>query len=96
MTRQETVKRIIDEETGQTWLTCDACGDEWPEGTPLDPCPNCPVELEPEDIPADYPVQPTMSGNATCGNCGLSWDDDKVTGMTPTPSGRCPFETFHN
>ena len=29
---------------------------------------------------------------ATCGDCGRSWDDSIVTGMTPTPSGRCPFE----
>lgn len=31
----------------------------------------------------------------TCGTCGLSWDDSIVTGMTPVPSGRCPFEHFH-
>lgn len=51
-------------------------------------------------IPQDYPVQPlapndNAKGRATCGHCGLSWDDDKVTEMTPTPSGRCPFEPFH-
>ncbi len=31
----------------------------------------------------------------TDGNCGLSWDDSIITGMTPTPSARCPFEYFH-
>ena len=31
----------------------------------------------------------------TDGNCGLSWDDSIITGMTPTPSARCPFEGFH-
>ena len=25
---------------------------------------------------------------ATCGNCGRSWDDSIVTGITPTPAGR--------
>lgn len=29
---------------------------------------------------------------ATCGECGRSWDDSIPTGMTPAPSGRCPFE----
>lgn len=32
---------------------------------------------------------------ATCGTCGLSWDDSIVTGMTPAPAARCPFEYFH-
>ncbi len=32
---------------------------------------------------------------ATDGGCGLSWDDSLVTSMTPAPSGRCPFEYFH-
>jgi hypothetical protein len=30
----------------------------------------------------------------TCGVCGRSWDDDVVTGLTPVPSARCPFEYF--
>jgi len=53
------------------------------------------------EIPADFPVQPidpndpTAKAVATCGTCGLSWDDGEVTSMTPTPSGRCPFEAFH-
>lgn len=33
---------------------------------------------------------------ATCGTCGLTWDDGKITSMTPAPSARCPFEAFHN
>ena len=32
---------------------------------------------------------------ATCGHCGRSWDDGLITGITPTPSGRCPFEYDH-
>ena len=53
-----------------------------------------------EKIPKDYEVQPLKPGQkakdrATCGHCGLSWDDGKITSMTPTPSGRCPFEAFH-
>ncbi len=56
-------------------------------------------------IPSDYPVKPLKRGTkawkaakeiATCGACGRSWDDGKVTSMTPTPSGRCPFEAYHS
>jgi hypothetical protein len=36
-----------------------------------------------------------MTAIATCGNCGLSWDDSIVTSLTPAPSARCPFEGFH-
>lgn len=32
---------------------------------------------------------------ATCGHCERTWADDHVTGITPTPSGRCPFEYDH-
>lgn len=51
-------------------------------------------------VPLDHPVQPLRAGDhppgeATCGTCGLSWDDDLATSMTPAPSGRCPFEAFH-
>lgn len=51
-------------------------------------------------IPKDWEVQPLKPGQpakdrATCGHCGLSWDDGISTSMTPTPSGRCPFEYFH-
>lgn len=53
-----------------------------------------------EPIPHDFEVQPLKPGEeakvtCTCGTCGLSWDDGKVTSMTPTPSARCPFEYFH-
>ena len=51
-------------------------------------------------IPADFPVRPLKPGQdakskATCGHCGLSWDDAIVTGWTPAPAARCPFEYFH-
>lgn len=52
-------------------------------------------------IPTDYEVQPidptdpTAKSPATCGACGLSWDDGIATSMTPAPSARCPFEPFH-
>jgi len=51
-------------------------------------------------IPKSYQVQPLKPGEpaedrATCGDCGRSWDDGKVTGITPTPAGRCPFESWH-
>lgn len=32
---------------------------------------------------------------ATCGNCGRTWDDGVITGWTPTPAARCPFEDMH-
>lgn len=32
----------------------------------------------------------------TCGTCGRSWDDAFITGRTPTPAGRCPFEAEHD
>lgn len=55
-------------------------------------------------VPKDHPVKPLRAGTKafreaenlfTCGTCGRSWDDAVVTGMTPTPSGRCPFEYYH-
>ena len=54
-------------------------------------------------IPPDFPVQPlaknqeavSVYNKATCGYCGLSWDDGQPTTWTPSPSGRCPFEHFH-
>jgi hypothetical protein len=36
------------------------------------------------------------AGWATCGACGISWNDDKPTVWTPVPSGRCPFEAEHD
>jgi hypothetical protein len=61
-------------------------------------------DLDPEEvaarIPPTFPVQPVQigtPGSATCGTCGLSWDDDpdEPTAWTPAPSGRCPFEPWH-
>ena len=37
----------------------------------------------------------TTTEVTTDGSCGLSWDDSEITTMTPAPSGRCPFEYFH-
>lgn len=53
-----------------------------------------------EPIPRGFAVRPLKAGQkakerATCGHCGLSWDDGKVTSITPAPAGRCPFEEFH-
>lgn len=57
------------------------------------------MKLAKTKIPPDFPVRPTSRAAArdpvTCGECGLTWDDAVVTGMTPAPSGRCPFEYFH-
>lgn len=51
-------------------------------------------------IPKTFTVQPLKQGQtaksmATCGYCGLSWDDGISTSMTPAPAGRCPFEYYH-
>lgn len=56
--------------------------------------------LSPDTIPKDFIVQPIDPDGpavsaATCGTCGLTWDDGVVTSLTPAPSGRCPFEYFH-
>lgn len=32
---------------------------------------------------------------ATCGTCGMSWNDALITGSTPAPSARCPYEYIH-
>jgi len=58
------------------------------------------MKLRLKDIPKDFPVRPLRKNQkaedkATCGSCELSWDDGKVTSMTPAPSARCPFEYFH-
>lgn len=37
----------------------------------------------------------TTPNYATCGHCGLTWDDSISTSYTPAPSARCPFESFH-
>lgn len=41
------------------------------------------------------PVSDLPRGWAQCGGCGMSWNDDKSTAVTPTPSARCPFEYEH-
>lgn len=53
-----------------------------------------------KSVPADFPVRPLKAGEkaekkSTCGSCNRSWDDAKITSMTPAPGGRCPFEEFH-
>ena len=34
-------------------------------------------------------------GWALCLTCYRAWNDEKSTGVTPAPSGRCPFEYDH-
>lgn len=66
------------------------------------PEPDDEPEIDPdEDIPDDFPVKVLGPNDpaqcrATCGTCGRCWDDAIVTSMTPAPSGRCPFEAFHD
>lgn len=86
----------------QACRLCDWCGQPCGERILCLPCHL--GEDEPqarhEPIPAGFPVQPLQDGQeattrATCGHCGLSWDDALSTSYTPVPSGRCPFEYFH-
>ncbi len=56
--------------------------------------------VDAKEVPEDYPVKvlgpdDPAQDRVTCGTCGRSWDDAVVTGMTPAPSGRCPFEQYH-
>lgn len=56
---------------------------------------------EPEEIPDDFEVTPLdddddAEDKVTCGACGRSWDDSIPTSYTPAPSGRCPFEDWHD
>lgn len=51
-------------------------------------------------VPDDFPVkvlkpEDKAAVKATCGTCGRSWDDSIITGWTPTPGARCPFEYYH-
>ncbi len=49
-------------------------------------------------VPEDFAVRqisPVDPKATVCGDCGLAWDDSIITGWTPVPSGRCPFEYFH-
>lgn len=85
---------------------CAACGEpdaahpidtdraeDWqPQHRYIEPDPNVPRDWPVIPLPAGYPDATTL---ATCGACGRSWDDDFITSMTPAPSGRCPFEPFH-
>lgn len=46
---------------------------------------------ENEDGPnGEHVPEPT-----TCGTCGRTWDDGRISELTPVPSGRCPFEYAH-
>ncbi len=52
------------------------------------------------EVPADFEVKVLKDGEpakdrVTCGTCGRSWDDAIITGWTPAPSARCPFEYYH-
>lgn len=68
---------------------CEVIGEikDW-EGMSMHNLDNFPVRSLKDDEPA--------KDRMTCGTCNRSWDDSIVTGYTPTPSGRCPFEFFHD
>jgi len=33
---------------------------------------------------------------ATCGSCGMTWNDALISERTPAPSARCPYEYEHD
>lgn len=81
------------------WEEQDAEGDRTPVVKEI-PRTEVPANHKHDAIPADNEVRPLPDGEepkgkATCGYCGLSWDDSIPTSMTPAPSARCPFEYFH-
>jgi hypothetical protein len=46
-------------------------------------------------VPRCRKAPSTFKDAVTCGNCGRTWDNGQSTDLTPTPSGRCPFEYLH-
>jgi hypothetical protein len=55
-----------------------------------------------EEISEDNGAEPQIDENgktkesfATCGECGKTWNDALITGRTPAPSARCPYENIH-
>lgn len=57
------------------------------------------LNIEVDDRGVEYVEHANLamlpSGWALCGTCGRAWNDEKSTGVTPAPSGRCPFEYEH-
>jgi len=58
--------------------------------------------FEAEEISEANGAEPQLDENgkvvediATCGTCGQSWNDALITGRTPAPSARCPYEYIH-
>lgn len=58
--------------------------------------------IKSEEISVENGATPQLDDNgntkvqmSTCGNCGMSWNDALITGTTPAPSGRCPYEYIH-
>jgi hypothetical protein len=41
------------------------------------------------------PAPSSFARPATCGTCERTWDDAVITGVTPAPAARCPFEYWH-
>lgn len=81
-----------DEEPTDVYLSMDDIPATW-EVQPIAEGGEAPANLtEPDDVNGGTK---TTTDYVTCGACGLTWDDSVPTGLTPAPSARCPFETFH-
>ena len=59
-------------------------------------------EIADAEISEDNGATPQLDDNgktrvemATCGECSKSWNDALISGSTPAPSGRCPYEHIH-
>jgi hypothetical protein len=58
--------------------------------------------IKPHIISVENGAEPQLDENgkvkedlATCGTCGMTWNDALITGRTPAPSARCPYEYVH-
>lgn len=98
---QKLLRALISDDHG-----CDDCGHGDPDHDGTGPCPLDDCQSFTVKIPADWPVVPLRTvyereqaeshgGLTQCGTCDRYWDDSISTSLTPTPSGRCPFEYFH-
>jgi hypothetical protein len=43
-------------------------------------------------VAAGRPAPKSFLAPVTCRTCGRTWDDGRVSGLTPAPAGRCPFD----
>jgi hypothetical protein len=67
---------------------------KWKTGQSIETAEDMAAYIETGDRLHDTDGNPVVR-LTTCGTCGRTWDDARITGVTPTPGARCPFETWH-